>query len=93
MDFVKEIKDIYEESFAQFIQRISSDQQQKSRRNDVNLSLNQEQSLEQQQPQYNPMDRIHEIQNAFLHLDNDLSVEALEHTNIRTMAVAMSGTH
>lgn len=31
------------------------------------------------------------IENAFVSLDNDLSVEALNYTNMKTMAVAMSG--
>lgn len=65
MDFVKEIKDIYEKSFSKFTQQISS------------------QTLD---------DRAAAIDNAFLHLDNDLSDEALNKTNLRTLSVAMSGT-
>lgn len=64
VDFVKEIKDLYEESFSKFIKKISSQGQN---------------------------ERSKEIQNAFLSLDKDLSEEALHHTNIRTMSVAMSG--
>uniref|UniRef100_A0A240SWW7 PPM-type phosphatase domain-containing protein n=1 Tax=Glossina morsitans morsitans TaxID=37546 RepID=A0A240SWW7_GLOMM len=64
VDFVKEIKDLYEESFSKFVKKISSQGQN---------------------------ERSKEIQNAFLSLDKDLSEEALHHTNIRTMSVAMSG--
>lgn len=54
--------------------------------------LQEQQQQQQPEPQiHSQIDRIQEIQTAFLHLDNDLSNEALEHSNIRTMAVAMSG--
>ncbi|CAD7090820.1 unnamed protein product [Hermetia illucens] len=36
-------------------------------------------------------DRVNIITNAFLHLDNDLSKEALDSPSIRTLSVAMSG--
>lgn len=36
-------------------------------------------------------DRVNVITNAFLHLDNDLSKEALDSPSIRTLSVAMSG--
>lgn len=65
MDFVREIKQIYEDSFSKYIKKLSS------------------QALES--PKI-------EIEKSFLHLDQDLSDEALSDvTNIRTMSVAMSG--
>lgn len=64
MDFVKEIKDIYEESFSRYIKSLSSQELQ---------------------------DFATTIENAFLSLDHDLSEEALNNKNMRTMAVAMSG--
>ncbi|XP_067639965.1 pyruvate dehydrogenase [acetyl-transferring]-phosphatase 1, mitochondrial isoform X2 [Eurosta solidaginis] len=63
-DFVTEINNIYENSFTEYVQAISSE------------------SIE---------DIANEINNAFMSLDDDLSKEALKHTNMRTMAVAMSG--
>lgn len=64
VDFVKEIKDIYEQSFNKYVKSLSS-----QGLNDFSTA----------------------IQNAFLSLDNDLSDEALNNENMRTMAVAMSG--
>ncbi|XP_053948383.1 pyruvate dehydrogenase [acetyl-transferring]-phosphatase 1, mitochondrial isoform X1 [Anastrepha ludens] len=63
-DFVNEIKTIYEDSFRDYVQIISSQTVEK-------ISI--------------------EITNAFMRLDDDLSKEALKHTNMRTMSVAMSG--
>lgn len=63
-DFVSEIKNIYENSFREYMQTISGQAAQ---------------------------DVAFEISNAFLRLDDDLSKEALQHTNMRTMSVAMSG--
>lgn len=64
MDFVKDIRDIYEGSFSKYVKSLSSQELQ---------------------------DFSTTIENAFLSLDNDLSEEALNNTNMRTMAVAMSG--
>ncbi|XP_023306772.2 pyruvate dehydrogenase [acetyl-transferring]-phosphatase 1, mitochondrial [Lucilia cuprina] len=64
VDFVKEIKDIYEHSFSKYIESLSSQELQ-----DIATTM----------------------EHAFLSLDNDLSQEALNNTNMRTMAVAMSG--
>lgn len=66
VDFVKEIKDIYEESFNKYIKSLTSQELQ---------------------------DFSTTIENAFLSLDKDLSDEAINNTNMRTMAVAMSGKH
>ena len=64
VDFVREIKDIYEQSFHKYVETLSSQEL-----NDFSTA----------------------IENAFLSLDNDLSEEALNNENMRTMAVAMSG--
>ncbi|KAM7350546.1 pyruvate dehydrogenase [acetyl-transferring]-phosphatase 1-like protein, mitochondrial [Cochliomyia hominivorax] len=64
VDFVKEIKDIYEDSFSKYIKYLSEQELQ-----DLSTTM----------------------ENAFLSLDNDLSEEALNNKNMRTMAVAMSG--
>ncbi|XP_055386929.1 pyruvate dehydrogenase [acetyl-transferring]-phosphatase 1, mitochondrial [Condylostylus longicornis] len=64
VDFVKEIRDLYEESFLRY----------------VHLSL--------ANKKYDIKERI---ENSVISLDEDLSREALEYPNVRTMSVAMSG--
>lgn len=66
VDFVQEVRNLYEESFQKFIIDLLEEEADKP-------------------------DRFDAIANAFLQLDNHLSEEALEHPNIRTLAVAMSG--
>jgi len=63
---VKEIKDLYEESFKKYAESLINEEKK---------------------------DIATEIENAFLRLDNDLSDEALNHKNVRTLAVAISGNY
>ncbi|XP_020808838.1 pyruvate dehydrogenase [acetyl-transferring]-phosphatase 1, mitochondrial [Drosophila serrata] len=64
VDFVSEIKPIYEASFQKYIKQLSETPQR---------------------------DVASELVNAFLQLDEGLSEEALSHTDVRTMSVALSG--
>ncbi|XP_059618436.1 pyruvate dehydrogenase [acetyl-transferring]-phosphatase 1, mitochondrial [Phlebotomus argentipes] len=66
LEFVPEIRDIYEESFSRFAQDL--------------IATNARTSVE------DVMER------AVMRLDEDMSREAIEHTSVRTVAVAMSGS-
>lgn len=74
LDFVPEIRDIYERSFSQFAHDLIDNSQ---RRHILETNAGSD------------IDEL--IINAFLRLDHDLSVEAQEHPNPRTLSVAMSG--
>lgn len=65
VDFVKEVKTLYEQSFRKYATELC----------DSRFSA----------------ERHEAIMNAFLRLDEDLSIEALESPSVRTMSVAMSG--
>lgn len=64
VDFVSEIKPIYEASFQKYIKQLSETPQR---------------------------DVASELVHAFLELDEGLSQEALAHSDVRTMSVALSG--
>ncbi|KAH8287406.1 hypothetical protein KR054_006934 [Drosophila jambulina] len=64
VDFVSEIKPIYEANFQKYIKQLSETPQR---------------------------DVASELVHAFLHLDENLSEEALVHSDVRTMSVALSG--
>ncbi|XP_016994377.2 pyruvate dehydrogenase [acetyl-transferring]-phosphatase 1, mitochondrial [Drosophila takahashii] len=64
VDFVSEIKPLYEASFVKYIKQLAETPQR---------------------------DVSSELVNAFLHLDENLSEEALASSDVRTMSVALSG--
>uniref|UniRef100_A0A1B0EZ11 Uncharacterized protein n=1 Tax=Phlebotomus papatasi TaxID=29031 RepID=A0A1B0EZ11_PHLPP len=65
LEFVPEIRDIYEDSFSRFAKDLLARQS--------NTSLE------------------HVMEQAVMRLDGDMSREAMQHTSVRTLAVAMSG--
>lgn len=65
LEFVPEIRDIYEDSFSRFAKDLLVRQS--------NTSLE------------------HVMEQAVMRLDGDMSREAMQHTSVRTLAVAMSG--
>lgn len=67
VDFIPEVNEIYEKSFAQYTRSLTFEGNEDAQ---INYAL----------------------QNAFLHLDNDISSEALHYIGPRTLSVAMSGS-
>lgn len=77
LEFVPEIRDIYEQSFARFAHELINTSQRRQLLRDS---------------EYGPSGEINQLmENAFLHLDQDLAEEALNHPSPRTLSVAMSG--
>lgn len=93
LEFVPEIRDVYEKSFEKFALELIERNSRSTVIGLTPMSHEDEDDLmsvpkKNRQPE-RPKEEL--IQNAFLRLDQDMSDEALESPSVRTLSVAMSG--